>query len=274
MMNIAYRNFPTQYADTLRNKGQRQKARAFWEYHYDMEVGEHNAVRFYKESWGVSIGTTHAWINDFKEQIDIYHDAWWLRNQQHYSHAKKLPERTEQNELNELNTYKSQNIGICVDTPERTEQSDLNEALNLNNNNACEAQNYWNDPKFNDLFFIYGMNTKFKGRKEEAFEEFRKIDVDIDLLKLAAVQYLNDHDVGNKRYNLTNFLKNEIYLAYMPKRMEIMIEGEWLVGLYDDKSRLFTADNGFAGTLSAARLVELYSKDELKFINQVAKVQS
>lgn len=272
MMNIAYRNFPTQYADMLRNKGQRGKSRAFWEYHYDMEVGEFHAVRFYAESWGVTKSTADRWIRDFKDEIDLYHSAWWLKNEQHYTHVKKSMGQMGQSERDIMNPQIHQNIGACDDSAGQMGQSERDKALNLDNNNNGAVLSYYNDPKFNDLFFIYGMNTKFKGKKEDAYEQYKKVDVDHDMLKLAVVHYLHDSSVGEKRYNLTNFLKNDIYVAYMPKRLEIMINDEWLTGTYDDVKRVFTADNGFTGGLSAERLVEKYSKDELRFINQIAKV--
>lgn len=95
MSRIAYANFPTQYADALRNKGQRPKARAFWEYHYDMEKGERNSVRFYAQSWGVPKSTAADWITNFKEQIDLYHAAWHFKNKSHYSYTKNHPDTSD-----------------------------------------------------------------------------------------------------------------------------------------------------------------------------------
>jgi len=271
MMNIAYASFPTRYADELRNKGQRSKARAFWEYHYDIEKGEHNAVRFYAKSWDVGTGTAHSWIDDFKKQIDLYHDAWFFRNKQHYSSVKKQSEHSEHSESNTPNTNLSQNIGSLSVVSEHSEHDHPNKALNLNNNNNT-ANAFWESPEFNDLFFIYGVNTKYKGKKEDAFNVFKNITVDVSLLKLAAVQYLHDPDTEGKRYNLTNFLKNEIYLSYMPKMLKIYINNEWLSGNYDDKTTMFHGDNGFVGQLSASRLVELYKERKLEFINPAQKI--
>ena len=260
------------YADNLRNKGQRAKARAYWEYHYDMEVGEFNSVRFYHKSWSVAISTAHSWIEDFKKEIDKYYAGWWLKNQQHYSSVKNQPEQSEHQDPNETNTYKALKIGECENTPERCEQSDQNEALNLYDNDNSARLQYWNDPKFNDLFFIYGMNTKFKGKKEEAYEAYKRVQVDHELLKLSAVNYLHDKSRNNKYYNLTNFLKNDVYVSYMPKRLEIKIGEVWVLGTYDEEKQVFTADNGDQHGLGSKRLVEMYSEQVLRFINSFEKV--
>ena len=272
MSSIVYRNFPTKYADTLRNKGQRSKARAFWEYHYDMEVGEHNAVRFYSTSWGVAISTAHAWIEDFKSEIDKYHAGWWLKNQQHYSSVKNQPERSEHFNPNEPNSDTPLKIEECESIPERCEQSDPNEALNLYDDNNRAGLQYWNDPKFNDLFFIYAQNTKFVGKKEDAFNIYKSVDVDVSLLTLAAVQYLHDPDTLSKRFNLTNFLKNQTYLSYMPKKLKIKIEDRWVEGVYDEKKMLFTSGDGFHGSLTPERLVERFKSGELVFVHPHKKV--
>lgn len=267
MIHTIYTSFPTVYTDTLRNKGHRGKARAFWEYHYDMEKGEHNAVRFYAKSWGVSTSTSHAWIEDFKQQIDLYHDAWILKNKQHYSSVKKQTEHSEHFEPNTNSTYKAKEIGTIEDTTEHSEQEHPNEALNLNNNNAGD-KTFWGDKEFNDLFFIYGANTKYKGKKDEAYEVFKLIDTNVDLLKLASIKYLHDPETDGKRYNLTNFLKHQIYLSYLPKQMKLVLEGVERIGTYDEKNMIFASNNkDFVGKLSAKRLIELYQSGNLEFIN-------
>ena len=271
MRTIAYRNFPTLYADTLRNKGQRSKARAFWEYHYDMEVGEHNAVRFYSKSWAVAISTAHSWIEDFKSEIDKYHAGWWLKNQQHYSSVKNQPERSEHLDPNTMNSNEALEIGECESTPERSEQSDPNKALNLYDGGDGAGLQYWNDPKFNDLFFIYGMNTKFKGKKEDAYEAYKRVQVNHEILKLAAVHYLHDKSMNKKLYNLTNFLKNDVYVSYMPKRLEIKIGDVWVLGTYDEVKQVFTADSGNQHGLSSERLVTMYEEQVLRFVNSFDK---
>ena len=259
-MRMNYKTYPTDYVQELNtNRGVqgRKKSRAFMEYWNDMEFGEHNSYGFYAKSWDVSKSTAHSWIDEFMKEIELFLRHWDVRNRQHYSYAKKSTER----QPNETNAYKAQNIGSCQQQQERQP----NEAFNLNNNNN-KAKWYFS-PEFNDLYFIYGANTKYKGKKEEAFDVFKDMDIDVSLLKLAAMRYLHDPDTQNRRYNLTNFLKNEIYLSYLPKKIRITINGVTRVGTYDDKTMLFTSETDkFVGQLSAARLLELYESKALEFL--------
>lgn len=262
-MRMNYKTYPTDYVQQLNTergvKG-RKKSRAFLEYWNDMEHGDHNSFGFYATSWEVSKSTAFDWINEFMEEIELFLSHWDIRNKKHYKYAQNETERLP----NKTNGEKAQNIGACENEPERLP----NEALNLYNNNKIKEKFFWNDKDFNDLFFIYGANTKFKGKKEEAYEVFKHTDIDINLLKLSAMKYLHDPDTEGKRYNLTNFLKNQTYLSYMPKMIRIQVEGKWMTGLYDDKTMIFAADdNKFVGTLTTDRLLHFYEKGLLEFIN-------
>jgi len=86
---------PSDYYRELKFKNKRAKARAFIEYYDDMDLGEHNSVRFYAKSWGISVSTAFGWIDDFKTQIDKYYATRVLKNEQHYSSAKNQIERNE-----------------------------------------------------------------------------------------------------------------------------------------------------------------------------------
>jgi len=259
-MRMNYKSYPTDYVQELNaNRGVtgRKKSRAFMEYWNDMEHGEHNSYGFYAKSWDISKSTCFAWIEEFMKEAELFLAHWHIRNKQHYSYAKNQTER----QPNETNGYKAQNIGNVEDTQERQP----NEALNIYNNNNTKSWTF--DKNFIDLYFIYGANTKFKGRKDEAFEEFQHVNIDINLLKLASVKYLHDPETQGKRYNLTNFLKNEIYLSYMPKKIRLVLDGISRTGTYDDKTMLFKSESdSFVGQISAARLVELYEAKALDFL--------
>lgn len=76
-MNIHYRNYPTDYIDSLHNQGKRLEARCFWEYFHDMDKGEINSFGFYAKSWGsdskpMSKGTVHKWILEFRDEIEKF----------------------------------------------------------------------------------------------------------------------------------------------------------------------------------------------------------
>lgn len=265
MNRMTYATFPTAYADELRNKGQRQKARAFWEYYYDMERGEDNSVRFYSKSWGMSTGQTHKWVNDFNGKIDEYQKAWRDRNRSHYIYAKNQTEQTEHLEPNKPNTIKAQKTGVLETHTEQTEHKQPNKVLNINNND--DDAGAFMDHAFNDLWFTFSVNAKFKGKREDAYLAYRKAGVDVHLLKLASVQYLHDPETEGRRFNLANFIRNEVYLSYMPKLIRVQTDGKTIEGEYVEERSAVYSDGVLVATLAPERMVELYKRGALEFVN-------
>jgi len=258
-MRMNYKTYPTDYVQQLKyergDKG-RKKARAFMEYWDDMEHGEHNSIRFYAKSWDVSSSTSHGWIDEFNKEIDLFLSHWDLRNQRHYNSAKNSTEHLS----NKTNTYKSQNIG---NVRHGTEQQP-NEALNSYDD--VKKTDWVFDKHFNDLFFIYASNAEHVGKKEDAYVLFVNVGIDINLLKLSAVKYLRDTSIS-KKYNLANFLKNEMYIKYMPKKIKLTIESVERVGVYDEKTGLFRSEvDSFVGQISPARLIQLFESGALEFV--------
>ena len=263
-MRMNYKSYPTDYIQELNQergvKG-RKKSRAFMEYYNDMEHAEYNSVGFYAKSWEVSKSTAHEWINEYTIEIELFLSHWSLKNKQHYNSVKNQTERLP----NETNGYKAQNIGNVESSAERQP----NEALNIYNTNNTREEHWTMSKDFNDLYFVYSVNTKYKGKKEEAYEVFKHMEMDVNLLKLAAMRYLHDPGTENRRYNLTNFLKNEIYISYLPKRVRLTLDGVVRVGNYYDDKKLFVSDGGdFNGQLSAKRLIELYESGNLEYIKE------
>ena len=256
-MRMNYKTYPTDYVQQLKQNANRKKARAFMEYWDDMEHGDHNAIRFYAKSWDVSVGCTSNWIKEFNNEIDLFLAHWDIRNKQHYNYAKNQSEQ----KVNTLNTNTPQEIGVNG----KVNEHEVNEALNIYNNNN---KGHWAfDKDFNDLYFVYGANTKFKGKKEEAFEAFKNVSVDVNLLKLASMRYLHDPLTVDRRYNLTNFLKNEIYLSYLPKRIRLTLDGVERIGIYDANTLIFKSEtDSFVGQLSSSRLVELFETNNIEFL--------
>lgn len=277
-MRINYKIYPTDYVQQLkRERGVRgrKKARAFIEFWDDSQHGDHNSEYFYATSWDVSRSTSHEWIVEFKAEIELFDSHWSLKSKTHNIHVQKLTEQNEQNQPSKSKANKSLNIGILETVTEQNEQSLPREVFNLYNNNSAQEPllcEWWSDPEFNDLFFIYSQNTKFVGKKEEAYQVFQRVDIDHSLLTLAAIQYLHDPDTINKRYNLSNFLKNETYLSYMPQRISINSNGKWVEMNYNRDTHELTADGGGkSGTLSPKMMIEMYKDGSLKFIKPVGR---
>jgi len=271
-MRMNYKSYPTDFIQQLKRErgvAGRKKARAFMEFWDDMEHGDHNSESFYAKSWDISRSTSHEWIKEFKIEMDLYIDHMFLKNQQHYNHAVFSTEQNEQRQPSKTSTNKPRTIGTSTISTEQTEQGLPREAFNLyDNNNVRELRReWWNDAEFNDLFFIYSQNTKFVGKKEDAFEQFTKTEMNPSIIILSAVQYLHDPAIGGKHYNLANFLKNETYLAYIPKMIKVRHGDQDIIGEYDRvNQRIIESGSNRFIVLTPERLVELFKAGALEFI--------
>lgn len=262
---------PVDYIRGLRHSGVRGrvKARAFMEYFDDLELGDHHSVGFYATSWDVSKSTAHDWLKDFRHETDRFLNYWILKNEQHYTHAKNQTERNERFKPNEMNDNKRQNIGVCETPTERNERQQPNEVFNSNVVVARE-DNYMTDMEFSDLCFIYSMNGGTVGKKMEVYEIYKRVNVDPDSLKMAAMEYLHS-DVFKGYYNLKNFLSNDTYLKHMPKRVSINYDGKWIDMDYNSDNGELIADNGAKGSLNAKAMMQKYKDGSLKFIKPTGK---
>jgi len=265
-IRMNYASYPIDYIEELKRQGikGRRKAMAFMMYHHDVQMEEVNSIRFYAEMWQIPKSTAMDWIKVFRDEIDRFHDYWILKNQTHYKNVRK---KTGHNSDNNR-TNKTINKEVVKEFRPKTELSSDKEFNIYDDNKELSSQNLRKDKReFDEVFFIYRANTKFAGKKDEAFEEYMKIKDKVSLKELlrAIVLYLRDPSV-EKRYNLKNFLKNEVFYSYLPKRMKIKIDGEWIVGTYKDDISVFEGDNGFEGVLTADRLAELFNQGDLEFI--------
>lgn len=268
---------PVDYVRSMKTKGVRgrERARAFMEYFDDMDSGDHHSVGFYAESWGVSKSTAHDWLKEFRHETDRFFSFWVLKNGQHYNYAKNQTERTERFEPNEQNGNKSQNIGVCKLPTERTERQQPNEVFNINVVDSAGARtsvyDCITDPEFGDLCFTYSMNGGTVGKKPEAYEVYRTVQADPDSLKIAAIEYLHSNQ-HRGHYNLRNFLMNDTYMKYMPKRVSIFHNGVWVEMSYDIDNGELRADNGSTGSISPKMMIKMFKDGTLKFIKPVGRV--
>ncbi len=276
-MRMNYKSYPTDYIQQLKRErgiAGRKKARAFMEFWDDMEHGDHNSESFYAKSWDISRSTSHEWIKEFKVEMDLFVDHMFLKNQQHYNHAVFSTEQNEQRQPSKTSNDKHRNIGTYTTSTEQNEQGLPREAFNLNNNNPVRElrREWWNDGEFEELFFIYSQNTRFVGKKEDAFEQYTRTEMNPSILILSAVQYLHDPAVGGKHYNLANFLKNETYLSYIPKMIKVRHGDEEIIGEYDRVNhRIIENGSNRIIILTPERLVELFKIGSLEFIKPVGR---
>jgi len=277
-MRMNYKSYPTDYIQQLKRErgvAGRKKSRAFMEFWDDMEHGDHNSESFYAKSWDISRSTSHEWIKEFKIEMDLYIDHMFLKNQQHYNHAVFSTEQNEQSKPSKTSTDKAHILGTHTTSTEQNEQAIPREVFNLYDNNTARElrREFWNDAEFQDLFFIYSQNTKFVGKKEDAFEQFTRTEMNSSILILSAVQYLHDPAIGGKHYNLANFIKNETYLAYIPKMIKVRHGDQEIIGEYDRvNQRIIENGSNRVIVLTPERLVELFKVGALEFIKPVGRV--
>lgn len=245
-MRMNYKLIPTDYYEELCNKGIKaaKKAEAFLSYCINGELGHYHAVRYYSKRWDVSTSTAHGWIKDFDKEIDLWASHWQLKNNQHYSSVKNLTEQTE--------------------------HSHPNKAFNINNNNISDER------LFEDLFLIYAQNYNFPGKKSEAYEAYLKVKetATYDQFKKAIFFYLHDpkHNFNQqaKLYNAKNFFKEGAYYSYIPKHISIKIDDQWITGVYDTDTYIFTASTGEPSRLPDEVFKKKFANGELEFIREVA----
>lgn len=262
-MRMNYMMIPTDYIQQLKQENirglGRKKARCFMEYWDDMDQGEHNSYSFYAESWAVSKSTAHTWIDGFNRENKLFLSHWELKNKQHYKYAKNQAERLP----NEMNANKALNTGLLDNHSERLP----NEALNNINNN--KPKSFLTDKKFNDLIFVYSRNTRFVGKKSDAYEAFVNTDINVDLLKLASMKYLHDSAV-DRPVGIKKFLENDLYLPYLPKYMKVKHNDVWYQGTYNDKTFKFIDQDGKSlGTIEPSLLISLFEKGELVYLRDL-----
>lgn len=268
-MRISYRIYPTDYIEELNNKGLlgRQRAMAFMSYWHDMEVGDHNAVRFYAKAWNVSKSTSQRWIEEFNTEIEKFDNYRELKRKQHHSSAKKQVGQMGQNEWDNETQSIDGVTDVCLDEVGQIGQQQRDKALNkYNNNTACDVR------LFDDLFRIYNMNTDFPGSKEKAFQQYELMYNKVghkELIK-SVVFYLHDPKREGKLNNLENFLKNEVYENYLPKYIRVYVSGKWMEGFFNKESEVFTSTGGEQMRLMSDVLTAKFSRGELEFIGEVA----
>jgi hypothetical protein len=268
-MRLNYKAYPTDYVAELKRSGNRKKAMAFLDYWDDLEAGVCNAIGFYAKMWCVSKSTAHAWIRNFNKEIEKFLSIWRLRNQQHKKYAENSAERLPNGKQTKSASETTEKSTLQKD-PRTAAERLPNHIYNIYDDDNIGQTHHLTDKDFNELFFVYRMNYKYAGKKDEAFREYLKARKRIDpkTLVKAAIAYLHDDNV-QKKYNLTNFLKNEVYLSYLPNRFEVLIDGEWEAGEYDEDRELFVTDKS-EYVLTKARLAELYKEGRLRYATVAA----
>ena len=257
-----YISVPIDYVRQLKSSNKRKKARAFMEYFDDVDVGEHNAVRFYARSWDVSVSTSHGWIDDFNREIDKFFNFWQLKNARHYSSVKNQSEQ----KPNTSNTYQADKLKELADLPEHQ----TNEVFNINTTTSNEIIN----PNL-DIPFVRLMNelkTGFKniGNIEDSYKAYLGVKNIIDSANLIKAYKKYAGDVAfNKRVGLAKFINQMIYMSYCTPTVKITVDNDTYEGVYDkEHERLLVGDKSLKCTED--RYSELNQSGNIEVVKFVA----
>lgn len=268
---------PSDYYRELKfKKNNRTKARAFMEYYDDNDMGEHNSVRFYANSWGVAIGTAHGWIDDFKTEIDRYYAARQLMNDKHYSYAKNENEHFEQNKVNKKELTNNDNIEIVKNTTEQNEQSEMNKGLTASlSNNINADSNESADEKldskkksysanFEILWNRYDKKTSNKGRSQTIYNKKWK-NTDIKIMIEAIDKYKSTIDLTYMK-DFDGFLSGLIE-TYIPRRAWVVDSKEQKhFGWFYDNENKFVSDSFVSLKLESSYIADYIASKRFGYI--------
>ena len=270
-MRKRYIMMPSDYSAELKKQGVSgaQKSDAFKGYYEDMELGVTGiGVRSYAERWRVSKSTAQRWIVEFKEQIDLFIAHWELKNNQHYSSAKKEAGHLGHFERDTWDTDKPREHGQSKNKSGHLGHFERDK--NKLDNNNMRAHVRMKERMAENFFMIYRLNNgKYTGRRDAAIEEYMKIDdVNDHQLLLALSAY---KDSGEKMVGAAKFLEDRVYLNYIKINVRVKVEDEWITGEYDSSCDLFVSSDGRRFVLTAQRMAAKMADGELSFeIGEVA----
>ena len=279
-MRLNYRIYPIDYVQELQEMGKRFKARCFMEYWHDVQMDEINSVGFYTKSWGrdkpLSKGTVHKWIKEFGNEIDRFNSAHFLKGREH-------TKATLRDSYAENRSERKVNASETFDTSKQPKERELSEAERTaserrvnQDNNIYDYDTRMRAREIDDLYSIYRINTKNAGKKLEALGVYNGLELPGGIgykdIQRSVILYLNDPEIqvdedGRKIvYSLANFLRNEIYLNYIPHRLRIVVDGKVIVGDFDRETETLHAEDGTDYRLSTSRMAELLSAGDLEFV--------
>jgi hypothetical protein len=258
---------PSDYINSLKASGKREKARAFMEYYTDMHEGEVNSLSFYAKSWGKKgKGTVSKWISEFRDEIDKYHSYWQLKNNSHHHNVTNKSGRKTDGKWTGKDSIAPKKQGF-----EKSEWTIGGRKVDQDFNSKPivdeeEGKADLNDIGYRQLTTTYSLARGYV-KADEAYEHYRRVKqiVPTKLILKAAIDYLNDDAVENK-YGLTKFLKNMIFMQYIPEFKDITIHGKQRVhGTYKQHEALFVTSEGKAIPMKMERFVELLSSGSVEF---------
>jgi len=270
-MRMNYVLMPMDYVSELKRTGKRKKSRAFMEYFNDMECDEHHSYGFYAKSWEVSKSTAYAWVDEFNKECQLFISHWAIRNKQHYSYAKNQAERLPNEKRTQQNSTHPKNKGVQrIDKTE--EKREPNEDFNLSIvvgggdevNGECATDGEFNI-YYSELRFIAG---KYVGKKDEVYKSYKRVKkyLNIKVLVKAYKEYVKSVNLNKqeKIQGFKKFIDNDIYFAYLPKKIKVISELGIFEGNYENET-LKTAD-GKAYRIEYGKYIDFLKNHKIEFM--------
>ena len=256
---------PIDYIESLKAKGNRKKARAFMEYFYDMDSEEDNSYGFYAKSWEVSKSTAYAWVDEFNRECELFISHWELKNKRHYSYAKNTAERQPNDSRTKKEALKPNNTDFKETNKTATERQP-NKALNID---IVVESDFATDGEFNayysELRFIAG---KYVGGKEQTYRSYMKVKdfLNMKVLVKAYKEYVKSVNTYNKEkiQGFSKFIENDMYLAFLPKKIKVISEQGVFEGHYENET-LKTTDGRCLG-ITHSKYIEFLKNQKIDFL--------
>lgn len=261
---MSYQFTPTHYVTSLQKIGKREKARAFFEYFFDMQRGNENSVSFYATSWRISKATSGRWIQEFKDEIHKFLELWNTKNDQ--KSVRRFCERDETINTSKISANRElqkNNETIC--------KNERDEVIILKDDDNAHTRESDYDKSFEKLFMMARRFYKHIGKRETAYQEYKRLYPHIQPQDMAYAYALHVKDPQNfkKPFNLANFMHNDAYISYLALRLIIQIQGkEPLKGWYNKEAELLhTGDDTLI--LTKERFSELLCKGDIQILPQM-----
>ena len=286
-MNIRYIEMPIDYITKLKQSGQPEKARAFMEYFYDLQIclledREPNSIHYYATSWGEwyrgkpkkkkSLSMTSKWVNEFRIQIDKFNTSWSLindLNEARINHknrtGQKIKEHSKNSERIEKTSLNTNIMGIKKNERIVKEQRKKQE-YNIYDDDS-DVQKI--EEEYKRLFFIYRIfNGSYTGSKSDGLEAYKLLEnrPKYKEMEKAIKLYFADKRVI-KKCGIANFFKNNIYMDYTTKKVSIFIDGSWIDGSYLASEEKFITSYGEEMILSIEGFSNFFANDRVKLLD-------
>jgi hypothetical protein len=267
---------PSDYVSELRNKAQRKKSRAFFEYFYDIEVGEHNSYSFYAKSWEVGKGTAHRWVEEFNKALEIFDSARELKRITHYEKAiKNTPKKDDAElckksagtigtiEVERLEHHQAPIISSLQKSDGTVGTIAIEQSFNIINNNKDDA---FLDNEFYKFISELKMSIKNIGNIDDIYISYKKVKDLIDLKTLSKIyREYSSETKSDRKVGLAKFLDDLMYLSYCNPYIELENDGSYIVGTWDkNRGVLISKDKNYG--LSISRYSELNNENKIKVI--------